>query len=106
MQYRPLKEQVYDLLEKRDWRLYDLAAELEVSNGRMSHVMNDEGRVGAEVIERIADALKVPPEHFDLYVLRKLAELAVSAPELIQVGRKLLAAKDDRQFKRISSQIG
>jgi transcriptional regulator with XRE-family HTH domain len=103
--YRPLKEQVYELVESLNWRVYDLAEELGVSSGRLSHILNYESRVGAEVIERIANVLGVKPEHFDLYVVRKLGELAKNAPGLISLGRCLLAAKDERQFARIAAKI-
>jgi transcriptional regulator with XRE-family HTH domain len=103
--YRSLKEQLSELLSERNWNWYDLAHEMDLSTGRISHIVNGEGKVSIDTIEKMADVMNVEPEHFDLYVIRKLGEIAVSAPALIQVGRKLLKAKDMTEFSRINGKI-
>lgn len=87
------RRQVAALLEARGWAWYDLARVIEVSTGRMSHIANSEDRISTDVIERIAAALTVPPEHFDLYIVMRLADLACDYPELIDLGRELLSAQ-------------
>lgn len=59
----------------------------------MSHIANSEEHLSVDVIERIASAFGVPPEHFDLYIILSLPSLARDYPELIDLGRNMMAAR-------------
>ncbi len=91
--YESFRQQVSALLEARGWAWYDLARTIEVSTGRMSHIANSEEHLSTDVIERIAAAFGVPPEHFDLYILMSLLGLGHDYPELIDLGRDLMVAR-------------
>jgi transcriptional regulator with XRE-family HTH domain len=103
--YRSFREQVEELLKERNWRAYDLAAELQVSTGRISHILAGGDSISLDVIERVADALDVPPTHFDLWVARKLPELAKTAVGLINIGRQLLEAENPRRFNALAAKL-
>lgn len=105
MYYHPFREQVEELLKERGWRAYDLAAELQVSTGRISHILAGGDSISLDVIERVADALDVAPSHFDLYVARKLSELAKTAVGLISIGRQLLEADNPRKFNALANKL-
>jgi DNA-binding Xre family transcriptional regulator len=93
------------MLTERQWAWADLAEEMGITAGRMSHIVSSDIRVNIQTIERIAQALEVEPTDFDLYIVKKLPEYAVSAPGLIEIGRSLATAKNMTQFARAAAKI-
>lgn len=103
--YRGFREQVQEILEKRGWYQSDLASSMGVTPGRISHIFRGDEAVTKEMVEKVADALSVSPNDFDLYIRYRLFELATSVPSLIEIGRSLSNAKDTKQFMRIATKI-
>ncbi len=68
-----------------------LAHAADLSAGYLNHIVHGNRPVPADdVIERIAGALGVEPEHFREYRLRRITERLEAMPELI-----------DRLYKRL-----
>ena len=70
-----------------------LAAQSGLSAGYLNHLVHGNRPVPSnEVIERLADALDVEPEHFREYRLRVITERLEAMPELV-----------DRLYRRLSA---
>jgi len=70
-----------------------LAAKSGLSAGYLNHLVHGNRPVPSnEVIERLADALGVAPEHFREYRLRVITERLEAMPELV-----------DRLYRRLSA---
>jgi transcriptional regulator with XRE-family HTH domain len=69
-----------------------LADKSDLSAGYLNHIVHGNRPVPSnDVIARIADALRVEPEHFREYRIRVITEKLESMPELI-----------DRLYKRLA----
>jgi transcriptional regulator with XRE-family HTH domain len=70
-----------------------LAAKTDLSAGYLNHLVHGNRPVPSnDVVERLADALGVEPEHFREYRLRVITERLEQMPELI-----------DRLYKRLNA---
>lgn len=103
--YRSFKEQVRQILDKRGWYQSDLAEAMGVTEGRVSAIFRGDEAVTKRTVEQVAEALKVDPSAFDLYIRYRLFELGTSVPGLIDLGRSLCNAKNTQQLMRIASKI-
>lgn len=94
MKRRGFREQIEEALETRKMQLNEVAARMGTTLGYASRVWNDpEDKISLAVIEKFADAIGIDPIEIDLYVEKKLPELAREAPSLTSLGRDLLMAE-------------
>lgn len=105
MYQQSFKSQVRALCEKRGWEFQDLAEELGVTPGALSHLLGREMAVTKEKIEAVARALEIQPWEIDLYVVKMLPDLARNAPALIDIGRSLLKAGSPREFAKVQNRL-
>jgi transcriptional regulator with XRE-family HTH domain len=85
-------EAIERLMEETGVTYRGLAAKSGLSAGYLNHLVHGNRPVPSnEVVERLADALGVEPEHFREYRLRLITERLEAMPELV-----------DRLYKRLS----
>jgi transcriptional regulator with XRE-family HTH domain len=81
------------LMEETGLTYRALAAKTELSAGYLNHLVHGNRPVPSkDVVERLAGALGVEPEHFREYRLRVITDRLESMPELI-----------DRLYKRLGA---
>jgi transcriptional regulator with XRE-family HTH domain len=89
----PFGETLEALMAERATTYRGLAAQTKLSAGYLNHIVHGNRPVPAnDVIEVIAKALAVEPEHFREYRLRIIAERLERMPDLI-----------DRLYRRLES---
>jgi transcriptional regulator with XRE-family HTH domain len=89
----PFGETLEALMAERATTYRALAAQTKLSAGYLNHIVHGNRPVPAnDVIEVIAKALAVEPEHFREYRLRIIAERLERMPDLI-----------DRLYRRLES---
>ena len=80
------------LMQERGLSFRGLASRTSLSAGYLNHLVHGNRPVPSnDVIETLADALGVEPEHFREYRLRVITERLEAMPELV-----------DRLYKRLS----
>lgn len=88
---KPFGPTVIALMEASGVTYRGLAARAGLSAGYLNHITHGNRPVPAsEIIERLAEALDVEPEHFLEYRLRVITERLERMPELV-----------DRLYKRL-----
>lgn len=85
-------ETAVSLMDEAGITYRGLAAKSDLSAGYLNHIMHGNRPVPSnEVIERLAQALDVEPEHFLEYRIRRITERLEQMPELV-----------DRLYKRLA----
>jgi transcriptional regulator with XRE-family HTH domain len=88
---RPFGDTMQSLLAETGLTYRQLAAKTELSAGYLNHIVHGNRPVPAnDVIETLAEALGVEPEHFLEYRVRIITEKLEKLPELV-----------DRLYKRL-----
>ena len=92
---KPFGETLTALMDEAGITYRGLAARTALSAGYLNHMVHGSRPVPAnDVIERLADALGVEPEHFREYRIRVIAERLESMPELVdRLYRQLAQAR-------------
>ena len=86
-------ETVQSLMDEHGVTYRQLASRTGLSAGYLNHLVHGNRPVPSnDVIQRLAEALDVEPEHFREYRLRVITEKLESMPELV-----------DRLYKRLST---
>jgi transcriptional regulator with XRE-family HTH domain len=89
---KPFGSTMVQLMEEAGLTYRSLAAKASLSAGYLNHVVHGNRPVPAnDVVERIARALRVEPEHFLEYRVRVITERLERMPELV-----------DRLYRRLS----
>ena len=100
---KAFREQLDALCKKRGIKYVDLAERMGLVPSRISHMVAKEDRLQTDTIERIAHALSVEPEYFDLYVSLKLPEIAREMNGLLDIGRQFIhMARPQKKETRIA----
>ena len=89
---RPFGETLTRLMDDRGVTYRALAAQSGLSAGYLNHIVHGNRPVPAnDVVERLAQALAVEPEHFREYRIRFITERLDEMPDLV-----------DRLYRRLS----
>lgn len=81
---QPFGPTMVQLMEEAGMTYRSLAAKAGLSAGYLNHVVHGNRPVPAnDVVERIAGALRVEPEHFLEYRVRVITERLEEMPELV-----------------------
>ncbi|MCB9639096.1 MAG: helix-turn-helix transcriptional regulator [Myxococcales bacterium] len=80
-----LGERIKILRKRKGWRVQDLADQVEVSKGMISHIERGEKQPGRETILKIADAFSISPG--------LLLDLSVSEDRLVEISLVLEKAR-------------
>jgi transcriptional regulator with XRE-family HTH domain len=88
---RPFGETAVALMDESGITYRGLAVKSDLSAGYLNHIMHGNRPVPSnDVIERLAEALDVEPEHFLEYRIRRITERLEEMPDLV-----------DRLYKRL-----
>ena len=89
----PFGETLERLMTENGVTYRGLAAKTKLSAGYLNHLVHGNRPVPSnDVVKRLADALKVEPEHFREYRLRVITERLEAMPDLV-----------DRLYRRLSA---
>lgn len=90
---RPFGDALRDALEARGMSFRDLESRCLVPVGNLhDHVSGKRGVPGDDLLRRIAEGLRVEPDHFREWRLRRLEEALAAEPELeLWLARRRLA---------------
>jgi len=89
----PFGAAIERLMNESGMTYRSLAAKTELSAGYLNHLVHGNRPVPSNsVIDRLASALDIDPDHFREYRMRVIAERLVERPELV-----------DRLYRRLSA---
>jgi transcriptional regulator with XRE-family HTH domain len=100
----PFGSAIERLMNESGMTYRGLASGTELSAGYLNHLVHGNRPVPSnEVIERLAAALDIDPDHFREYRMRVIADRLIERPELVdRLYRRLSVAEPTKRAKRPS----